>query len=94
MRGDAREFLHAQCDCVPRLGPAHCHLCGVGKDSPVEWKDCAAVSEVERAAAEKAWDEGEIAGYEDALAEQRGIESHEYTSNPHRKTKEEHDDQS
>lgn len=52
------------------------------------------IAEVERAAAEKAWDEGEIAGYEDALAEQRGIESHEYTSNPYSKSKEVHDDQS
>lgn len=52
------------------------------------------IAEVERAAAEKGWEEGEIAGYEDALAEQRGIESHEYTSNPYLKTKEGHDDQS
>lgn len=41
--GDARERLHAKCDCVPALGPAHCHLCS--KDAPVAWEDCAAVSD-------------------------------------------------
>lgn len=41
---DAREHLHAKCDCVPDLGPAHCHLC-TGEGSPVRWEDCEAVRE-------------------------------------------------
>ena len=43
--GDARERLHAKCDCVPDLGPAHCHLC-TGEGSPVRWDDCEAVREI------------------------------------------------
>lgn len=42
---DAREYLHAKCDCVPDLGPAHCHLC-TGKGAPVKWEDCEAVREI------------------------------------------------
>ena len=42
---DAREHLHAKCDCVPDLGPAHCHLC-TGEGSPVRWDDCEAVREI------------------------------------------------
>lgn len=42
---DAREHLHAKCDCVPDLGPAHCHLC-TGKGAPVKWEDCEAVREI------------------------------------------------
>lgn len=41
--GDARERLHAKCDCVPDLGPAHCHLCGNEKGEPVPWAECSAV---------------------------------------------------
>ena len=51
---DAREFLHAKCDCVPDLGPAHCHLCSDEKGSSVPWPECSAVTEV----AAKAWSEG------------------------------------
>lgn len=40
---DAREHLHAKCDCVPDLGPAHCHLCGNKKGEPVPWPECLAV---------------------------------------------------
>lgn len=42
---DAREYLHAKCDCVPDLGPAHCHLCSAD-GSPVEWANCVAVQQV------------------------------------------------
>lgn len=42
---DVREYLHAKCDCVPDLGPAHCHLC-TGEGSPVRWEDCEAVREI------------------------------------------------
>lgn len=41
---DARDYLHAKCDCVPDLGPAHCHFCGNVKGSPVPWTECEAVS--------------------------------------------------
>lgn len=40
---DAREHLHAKCDCVPDLGPAHCHLCSNEKGEPVPWPECVAV---------------------------------------------------
>ena len=43
------------------------------------------LAEVERAAAEKAWDEGEEAGYDDALSEQRGIGPHDSHRNPYRR---------
>lgn len=42
---DAREYMHAKCDCVPDLGPAHCHLCSAD-GSPVEWANCVAVQQV------------------------------------------------
>ena len=42
---DARDHLHAKCDCVPDLGPAHCHLCSAD-GSPVEWANCVAVQQV------------------------------------------------
>ena len=41
---DAREHLHAKCDCVPDLGPAHCHLCGNERGTPVPWPECSAVT--------------------------------------------------
>ncbi len=47
--------------------------------------DEAKLAEVERAAAEKAWDEGKQAGYEDALGEQRGIGPVESARNPYRR---------
>jgi hypothetical protein len=28
---------HFRCDCVPDLGPAHCHRCSRGAGSPVQW---------------------------------------------------------
>lgn len=42
---DMREHLHAKCDCVPNLGPAHCHLCSNQQGSPVPWHKCSAVRE-------------------------------------------------
>ena len=41
---DVRELLHAKCDCVPDLGPEHCHLCGNVKGSPVPWSECDSVT--------------------------------------------------
>ena len=31
---------HWRCDCVPDLGPAHCHTCGAAAGRPVEFVDC------------------------------------------------------
>ncbi len=41
--GDPRAHLHALCDCVPDLGPAHCHLCGNTTGTTVPWGQCTAV---------------------------------------------------
>lgn len=51
--GDVRERLHSMCDCVPDLGPAHCHLCGNVKGEPVPWAECSAVR---AAAPEPEWE--------------------------------------
>jgi hypothetical protein len=59
--GDARERLHAKCDCVPDLGPAHCHLCGNEQGSPVPWPECSAVR---TAAPEPEWEYGWNTGSE------------------------------
>lgn len=40
---DAREVLHARCDCVSDLGPPHCHLCGTARGVAVPWEECSAV---------------------------------------------------
>lgn len=39
---DPREVAHIACDCVPDLGPEHCHLCSNrnGKETP--WSECSA----------------------------------------------------
>ena len=34
---DPREVAHIECDCVPDLGPSHCHLCGTRAGTPVPW---------------------------------------------------------
>ena len=36
---DPREVAHIECDCVPDLGPSHCHLCGERVGHPVQWVD-------------------------------------------------------
>lgn len=51
---DARDYLHAKCDCVPDLGPAHCHFCGNVKGSPVPWTECDAVAAPDAATEELA----------------------------------------
>lgn len=37
---DPRETQHVRCDCVPGLGPAHCHLCGDRAGHVVPWDEC------------------------------------------------------
>lgn len=57
-----QEFLHVECDCVPDLGPSHCHLCSMG-DHVIQWP-CAyadAMAEHDREVAEKAWERAEFA---------------------------------
>lgn len=34
-----REVAHWECDCVPDLGPTHCHACSDAAGHPVEWAD-------------------------------------------------------
>lgn len=61
---DVRERLHVKCDCVPDLGPAHCHLCSNEKESPVPWLECSAVAEVlsrGRDAEPEEWEYGVVA---------------------------------
>lgn len=65
-------------------GATTCGCCSYLRDEDVTAFD-AWLAEVERAAAEKAWDEGEQAGYEDALGEQRGIRPNESARNPYRR---------
>lgn len=36
---DPRETEHIECDCVPDLGPSHCHLCGERAGHPVPWSE-------------------------------------------------------
>lgn len=64
--GDVRGRLHAECDCVPDLGPAHCHLCGNEKGVPVPWPECSAV----RAAAPEP---GEQFSYVEKWADGSGV---------------------
>lgn len=39
---DNRLTNHIECDCVPDLGPSHCHLCSERLDQHVEWSNCEA----------------------------------------------------
>ena len=34
---DPRDVAHIECDCVPDLGPSHCHLCSERRGSPTPW---------------------------------------------------------
>ncbi len=34
---DPRKVAHIECDCVPDLGPSHCHLCSERRGAPVPW---------------------------------------------------------
>ena len=36
---DLREVEHVECDCVPDLGPSHCHLCGDAAGKIIEWRE-------------------------------------------------------
>jgi hypothetical protein len=36
---DPRETQHIECDCVPDLGPSHCHLCGKKFGRPIAWSE-------------------------------------------------------
>ena len=37
---DPRNNTHMMCNCVPNLGPEHCHLCTREKGYEVNWMDC------------------------------------------------------
>lgn len=68
---EAREVLHCRCDCVPDLGPAHCHLCSTERGEQVAWPDCSVVgpdlSRVDRVT---------VVGPEGSLFERSGIYDH------------------
>lgn len=36
----AHRPVHFECDCVPNLGPPHCHACGDEVGNPVYWSTC------------------------------------------------------
>lgn len=36
---DPRNFAHIECDCVPDIGPSHCHLCSERAGHPVPWSE-------------------------------------------------------
>lgn len=35
----APKGAHIECDCVPNLGPSHCHACGEIAGHPVPWSE-------------------------------------------------------
>ena len=37
--GDPRETEHMTCDCVPHLGPPHCHMCAILAGREVPWDE-------------------------------------------------------
>lgn len=44
---DPRDVAHIACDCVPDLGPEHCHLCSKRAGPPVPWPECSSRLSVE-----------------------------------------------
>ena len=34
-----QDAMHGECDCVPEVGPPHCHRCAVEQGGPVPWAD-------------------------------------------------------
>jgi hypothetical protein len=36
---DPRDVAHIECDCIPDIGPSHCHLCGRKAGHPVAWSE-------------------------------------------------------
>lgn len=49
----ARDQVHFCCDCVPHLGPPHCHRCHTERGKETPWTQCITVAdERERAVAE------------------------------------------
>lgn len=44
---DIREIAHVACNCVPDLGPEHCHLCGEQQGHIVPWTECVSPGHVD-----------------------------------------------
>lgn len=42
----AMENNHMWCNCVPDLGPPHCHFCSRELEKEVSWEDCESVKAV------------------------------------------------
>ena len=38
-RPRTKPAAHCECDCVPAIGPPHCHGCGEDEGHPVRWDD-------------------------------------------------------
>jgi len=38
--------VHSRCNCVPELGPEHCHVCGDDEGRPVAWAESHATPDV------------------------------------------------
>ena len=38
--------VHFRCNCVPELGPEHCHVCGDDEGRPVAWAESHATPDV------------------------------------------------
>ena len=78
-----REVAHWECDCVPDLGPTHCHACSDAAGHPVEWADSthgpsAEVAELKAKIAD-AWDEGR-----EAEQKFRELKLYRRATNPYR----------
>lgn len=46
---DPRDVAHIECDCVPHLGPSHCHLCSKRESREVRWSEAHGSREVTEA---------------------------------------------
>jgi hypothetical protein len=44
---DPRETTHMPCDCVPDLGPEHCHLCSAQQGCEIAWAECTGPKDTE-----------------------------------------------
>lgn len=46
MADQVGEDQHWECDCVPELGPSHCHRCSAKEGYVVPWGECSRVNYV------------------------------------------------
>lgn len=78
--------VHRRCDCVPTLGPAHCHPCGTAAGAEVPWSTASCEEATrEREALGKAWGEGYLTRMENHDC-QYGWQQSDDVDNPYRTT--------